>query len=48
LVSIILDTKTKIGQNEFSFTTESLAKGNYVFRIVGEKEIIATHKITIE
>jgi len=48
LVSIILDTRTKLGQNEFSFTTEALAQGNYIFRIVGEKEIIATHKITIE
>jgi hypothetical protein len=25
-----------------------LSKGNYIFRIVSEKEIIATHKITIE
>lgn len=48
LVSIILDTKTKVGQNEFSFTTEALSKGNYIFRIVGEKETITTHKITIE
>jgi hypothetical protein len=48
LVAIILDTKTKTGQNEFSFTTNDLSKGNYIFRIVGEKEMIATHKITIE
>jgi hypothetical protein len=48
LVAIILDTKTKTGKNEFSFTTDDLAKGNYIFRIVGEKEMIATHKITIE
>jgi hypothetical protein len=48
LVAIILDTKTKTGQNEFSFTTDDLSKGNYIFRIVGEKEMIATHKITIE
>nr|MBP6315293.1 T9SS type A sorting domain-containing protein [Chitinophagaceae bacterium] len=48
-ISLMLDTYIKKGLNEFSFTTETLPIGNYVFRIsTREGQKIASHKITIE
>lgn len=48
-ISLMLDTYIKKGLNEFSFSTDKLPKGNYVFKISSrEGKDIGTHKITIE
>ncbi len=48
-ISLMLDTYIKKGRNEFSFNTDNLSTGNYVFSISTREGLkIATHKITIE
>ena len=48
-IALLLDTYIKKGLNEFSFETNHLASGNYIFKIATkEGKTIATHKLTIE
>lgn len=48
-IALMLDTYIKQGLNEFSFTTEQLAAGNYIFKISTREGLsIATHKLSIE
>lgn len=48
-ISLMLDTYVKKGVNEFSFETQKLASGNYVFRITAaDGKIVGEHKISVE
>jgi hypothetical protein len=48
-IALMLDTYIKQGLNEFSFTTEQLAAGNYIFKISTREGLsVATHKLSIE
>ncbi|MBL7766166.1 MAG: T9SS type A sorting domain-containing protein [Chitinophagaceae bacterium] len=46
--ALILDTRVKQGENEFSFETGVLSPGQYIFRISDDKETLSSHKITVE
>ena len=48
-IALMLDTYIKQGLNEFSFTTDQLAAGNYIFKISTRAGLsVATHKLSIK
>lgn len=48
VISKIMETFVKQGKNEYSISTESLAKGMYLFKISTSESTIGIHKIVVE
>ncbi len=46
-VSLLMDTNVKAGNNRFSFSTQPLAAGNYMFKISTKEKAITTQKLTV-
>jgi hypothetical protein len=46
-VSLLMDTNVKAGNNRFSFSTQPLAAGNYMFTISTKEKAITTQKLTV-
>ncbi len=47
-VSLLMDTNVKAGNNRFSFSTQPLAAGNYIFKISTKEKNLATQKLTVK
>jgi len=48
LVALLMDTQIKAGHNAFSFSTQPLSAGNYIFRISSKEKTIVSQKITVK
>ena len=46
-IALFLDTYTKAGKNEFSFSTQPLSAGNYVLKISTKEKVLSTHKVVV-
>jgi hypothetical protein len=47
-VALLLDTFVKSGNDEFSFSTQPLASGNYILKISTKDKIILSEKLTVQ
>ena len=48
LVSLLMHTFVKAGNNEFSFSTKPLTRGTYIFNISTKENLISSQKITVK
>ncbi|HOZ52475.1 MAG TPA: T9SS type A sorting domain-containing protein [Chitinophagaceae bacterium] len=48
IVSLLLDTYTQTGKNEFSFLTSPLVSGHYILQISTKEEVLSSQKILVK